>query len=297
MAVPKGGDSTAGGDWVKVHRSIMESLIWSDPMLLKVALWCVMKANWKTGYFLGQVVSRGQLAVSGESAAESLDISRFAWMRAIKKLQSINFISIKSHSRFTIITVCKYETYQKDERAPRTTAALEPHLKRTTAALEPHTIEEGKKGRREEGISSQPACADFEPSPTRAAKSGMNGHGKPQEEEAEYDPAACKFPDFPTSLRSGKPATWSADAEFLESISAAFPLVDVDGELLKAHAWIKTNLTKRKTYTGYPEFFRKWCSRQQDRGTRPERKYGPPGSINRNPIFDPLVECNTDGQT
>lgn len=61
----------------------------------------------------------------------------------------------------------------------------------------------------------------------------------------------------------------------LEPIAAAYPGVDVRGEVLKARAWLLANPAKRKTPRGVLRFLTGWCERAQNgraRGPAPPRR-------------------------
>ena len=100
------------GDWVKLYRSLMESDIWHDEWLVKLFVWCLLKASFRESAFKGKAIERGQFVTGRLRASEELDVSPGKWLRGIEKLVRAGCISTKSDNQFTVITVCNYESYQ-----------------------------------------------------------------------------------------------------------------------------------------------------------------------------------------
>lgn len=137
-------------DWLKLHRKALDSQVFSDPLLWHLFCWCLLRANWKTGFYLGTEIPVGSFATGRETAAESLGVSSASWYRRMKKLEEFGVVSIKANSRFTIITVEKWRDYQfgddnvNSERTAGDTTNEQPVIQQV------NTIEEGKKERRKE---------------------------------------------------------------------------------------------------------------------------------------------------
>ena len=142
------------GDWIKLHRQSLDSQVFSDPALWRLFCWCLLKTNWKTGFFNGIEVNPGSFATGRASAADSLGMSGASWYRGIKKLESMGLISVKANNRFTVISVAKWSFFQNGEQQTDsgwTTDGQPANNKRTTNEQRMDTIEEGNKSRREEG--------------------------------------------------------------------------------------------------------------------------------------------------
>lgn len=106
-------------DWVKVHRSLMDSAVWSDEWLVKLWMWCLLKANFKPSVFKGMMIERGQFATGQHTGADELGVSPTRWYRGMTTLEKLGNISIKANSRFSIVTVCKYDSYQGNGKQER----------------------------------------------------------------------------------------------------------------------------------------------------------------------------------
>lgn len=109
--------------YVKLHRQLLESTQFADPIRLKIWIWCLIKANHKkkavalkTGKgFTTVTVNRGQFVFGRNKAAAELDIAGSTIIRHLEKLKSEKSINIKSDNQYSIITICKYEDYQSKE--------------------------------------------------------------------------------------------------------------------------------------------------------------------------------------
>lgn len=101
----------------------MYSYAFANPKHLKIWLWLLIKANYKKTYAListgrGEMtveVNRGQLIFGRFKAEEELEIDGNFIYRTLQKFQELGQIKIKSDSHFSLITICKYDSYQSQE--------------------------------------------------------------------------------------------------------------------------------------------------------------------------------------
>ena len=106
-------------DWIKVHRSLMDSAVWSDEWLVKLWMWCLLKANYKASFFKGVPIARGQFATGQHTGSNELGVSPSRWYRGMTTLESLGNITILANSRFSVVTICKYELYQDIDKPER----------------------------------------------------------------------------------------------------------------------------------------------------------------------------------
>ena len=138
-----------GAIWL--HRKALDSAVFQDDWIWRLWTWCLMMANWKTGYTRdGVEIPPGSFITSGDRAAEALNVDRSKLRRGLAKLQKLGNISIKATSSFTIVTVCNWGSYQNGEVVDRPTPDQRPTNARPTPDQRPTTIEEGNKERREQ---------------------------------------------------------------------------------------------------------------------------------------------------
>ncbi|MCM3735572.1 hypothetical protein M3215_07005 [Bacillus cytotoxicus] len=111
--------------WIKIHRKITESAIWSDPRKLKLWMLCLLKASHKDREVLvGNKLVKlepGQFVTGRDSLAEEFNkgmkkddriTPRGLW-KWIKLFETANFCSIKSTTKYSVITVIKWSEFQQ----------------------------------------------------------------------------------------------------------------------------------------------------------------------------------------
>ncbi len=109
------------GDWFKMHRKIVHSAVGSSDWLCRLWVHLLARASWHQSWFLGESIEAGQVAFGQVRFAESLKVSRGKLLRGLKKLEALGQISLKANSRFTVVTICNWETYQNSDEADGTT--------------------------------------------------------------------------------------------------------------------------------------------------------------------------------
>ena len=102
--------------WIKLHRQLLENHIFQNEKLLKVWIWCLLKAA-HTGR--AQVVGRqkiqlepGQFVTGRHAAAAELGMAPSTTWDYLKLLEAQECISIKSNNKFSVVTVVNWAFYQ-----------------------------------------------------------------------------------------------------------------------------------------------------------------------------------------
>lgn len=106
--------------YVQLWRKEKESRVFKNERLWKVYTWCLMKASHQkrwisvtTGKGKTEVLLRpGQFLFGRESAAEELDMPASTVWYQMRKLRSMDRITIKSDSHYSIVTVRNLEQNQ-----------------------------------------------------------------------------------------------------------------------------------------------------------------------------------------
>lgn len=108
-------------NWVKLSRKLATSAIAAKPEYLAVWVHLLMAASYKEGEILvGRQVVRllpGQLVFGRHKFSERTGVSEGIVRSALKVLESLQQITIKSESKFSIITITKWSHYQSDQPA------------------------------------------------------------------------------------------------------------------------------------------------------------------------------------
>ena len=199
------------GGYFKVWRKIEDSKSWSRGALYRgLMITLLQKANWKPGYFHGQEILPGQLACSGASLANELDLSRYQVMRMLATLEDDGFISRQTFGKVcTLITVVNWQVYQSTTEE----AAQHPHNERTSGAQVPHTIEEGKKARKEIPSASADAVEEGASPAGKEKQEKTAPHAAPEQVVVDPGPSPSSGPTYRTANNrqlTGQALTWFA---------------------------------------------------------------------------------------
>lgn len=109
--------------YIKLDRNILNWGWFKNPITTHVFIYLLLKANIKTGHFLGVEIKRGQVATSYATIASDCGITYKQARNAVTKLSSKNGqsqegadgqseITVRRHSQFIVVTIENYEKYQ-----------------------------------------------------------------------------------------------------------------------------------------------------------------------------------------
>jgi DNA-binding Lrp family transcriptional regulator len=106
--------------YVRLWRKLEESAVFQNEGLLKVFLWCLLRANHKETFVrvkTGRGISEaklfpGSFIFGRESAAERLNMKPSTAWKRILKLKKLEYLNIKSDSHYSIIYIINWDSYQ-----------------------------------------------------------------------------------------------------------------------------------------------------------------------------------------
>ncbi|WP_190283525.1 transcriptional regulator [Cellulosilyticum sp. WCF-2] len=105
--------------WVRLHRKLLSSSVFENEKLLKVFIWCLLKASHKERE---QVIGLsnielipGQFVTGRKKAASELGLKESTTDNYLKALEKLNIISMKMNSKYRVITIENWEIYQSRE--------------------------------------------------------------------------------------------------------------------------------------------------------------------------------------
>jgi hypothetical protein len=105
--------------WIKLHRKILDSTIFDNADLLKVWIWCLLKATHDdyTQLVGLQVVelTKGQFITGRFKGAEELKLNPSTFYKYLKVLEKLNMIDLNSNNKMTVVTIVNWGKYQLDE--------------------------------------------------------------------------------------------------------------------------------------------------------------------------------------
>ncbi|WP_418991879.1 hypothetical protein [Alistipes sp.] len=101
--------------WVRLYRSTLEWEWFDDPLTLQLWVVCLLRANWVPTRWQGVEIERGSFVTSvGRLCAETGQSARQIRTR-LTRLQASGEIAIRATNQKSIITLCKFDTYQPVE--------------------------------------------------------------------------------------------------------------------------------------------------------------------------------------
>lgn len=107
--------------WIKLHRKIIDWEWFTSPSTLQLFIYLLLRANKEDKKWRGILIKRGQLVTSVATISEETKLSTQQVRSSLNRLKSTNEITSKTTNRFTLVTVCKYESYQLYEEVEQQT--------------------------------------------------------------------------------------------------------------------------------------------------------------------------------
>jgi len=99
--------------WIKLFRKFREWGWYGNGIVKDVFLELLLTANFEDKEWNGLLIKRGQTITGRKQLAEMLGFSEQNIRTALTKLKSTNEVTIKSYSKFSVITINKYNDYQE----------------------------------------------------------------------------------------------------------------------------------------------------------------------------------------
>ena len=98
--------------WIKIYPKMTEWRWYRDGYTTRIFLHLLLTANFKDKPFLNTTVKRGQVLTSIRHLSEDLNIPEKTVRRKLENLKSTGEVVTESTNKWTIITICNYESYQ-----------------------------------------------------------------------------------------------------------------------------------------------------------------------------------------
>lgn len=121
--------------WIKLHRKILKWEWFSCSATFHLFVYLLLTANTEDKRWQGKVIKRGQLVVSVANICEATHLTAQQARTALNRLKSTNEITIKTTNKYSLITICKYDSYQLADDGVQQTkqqANQQTNNKRTT---------------------------------------------------------------------------------------------------------------------------------------------------------------------
>lgn len=145
------------GNFVKIDRKMLSWEWYTDPNTCHLFLHCILRANWKPGEWKGIHYERGQFITSLDSLSKQTGLTVRKVRTALNHLESTGEVTRKTTSKFSIITVNKYDLYQSNDKH----SDKQPTSKRQTRDKKVTTVQEeknNKEGKKEKNTAAPQNC-------------------------------------------------------------------------------------------------------------------------------------------
>lgn len=218
--------ATDNNGWVKLHRKLLKSEVFRNEKLLKVWVWCLLKATHQEyEQLVGlQVVplAKGQFIYGRKSASKELDINESTIRKYMKTLELMGCISVKSTNKYSVVTVEKWTLYQCDEGE-----SYQQSANKVPTECQQSTTNKNKKNNKEHKEDTAPAVIEI-----------LTNTGE----------------------------LYGVIQDDVDMWANCYPAVDVLQELRNMKAWSLSNPTKRKTAEDMKRFINGWLAKEQNKG-------------------------------
>lgn len=120
--------------FIKLHKKMTGWEWYKDQAVKGMFIHLLLIANYKDGRFKGRVIKRGQVVTSVNNLSRDLGMSRGTVQRCIKELKRTREIKTYPNSKYTLITIINYDSYQgsvlKNGTQPSTQHGTQPSTNR-----------------------------------------------------------------------------------------------------------------------------------------------------------------------
>lgn len=139
--------------FIKLSRCLMHNVVFDNEKLLKVWIWCLLKASYKErSKQVGMqtvLLQPGQFIFGRHTAAEELGFSESFVFRAMKNLEKLEKVNIKANNKFSLVTIVNWALYQGEYGDDEQQDEQQMNNKRTINEQQMNTNNKVNKGNKE----------------------------------------------------------------------------------------------------------------------------------------------------
>lgn len=142
--------------WIKLHRRLLDSAVFQNPDLLKMWVWCMLKASHKDRKMMigltETTLKKGEFITGRNAGSSELNMNPSSFYRYLKALQKVQLVELKPNNKNTIVSICKWDVYQGSDSEERTTDEQQMNNKRTTDEQQMNTNKNVKNEKNEKNV-------------------------------------------------------------------------------------------------------------------------------------------------
>lgn len=98
--------------WIKLHRSMVDWGWFQKSEMVHLFVYLLLSANNSDGNWMGIVVKKGQLVTGRKTISMATGLSERTIRTCLSRLEETKEITRKSTNKYSIITICNYDSYQ-----------------------------------------------------------------------------------------------------------------------------------------------------------------------------------------
>jgi len=103
--------------WIQLHRKLLDNPVFKNHKLLQTFLYCLLSAtHTEREQIIGEQIVKlnpGQLATGREAIARATGLTSQNVRTALKKLKTLQILTIKPTTKYSVISITNWESYQQ----------------------------------------------------------------------------------------------------------------------------------------------------------------------------------------
>ena len=107
--------------WIKLYDDVLNWRWAHKPEYVSFMVHCLLLANSQPKKWENIEIPRGSFVTTIKNMAERVGISERTFRTIIQHLIECEFLSVKTTNKYTLITICNYESYQERKEVNRQT--------------------------------------------------------------------------------------------------------------------------------------------------------------------------------
>jgi hypothetical protein len=171
--------------FITVDRKILKWEWYQDVKVFHLFLYFLLRANWQDGRWKGIEVKRGQLITGRLQLSKDTGLSEREIRTCLEKLKTTGEVTIKATSKYSVVTVCKYDVYQN--KYDQTDHQSDQHLDQRATSHRPtsdqppttnNTLNNNKEEEQEEFLTPKFSLQKIYDKSWEEYRDGLNGQAK-----------------------------------------------------------------------------------------------------------------------
>jgi hypothetical protein len=140
--------------WIKLHRQFINWEWYDLSEMVHLFVHLLLKANHKDGEWRGIKLNRGQLITGLNQLNKETKISIQTIRSCLKKLEKTGEINRETNNRFSLITICNYDSYNNEEQPTNKQGNNQPTSNQQATNKQPTTNKNDKNDKNDKNAKN-----------------------------------------------------------------------------------------------------------------------------------------------